>query len=231
MNPFKASICTLTLFTSAQTIQAASLLTNGDFSTNDTTDWITTGAAGVVDASSGAAVFAGGGSPDGNLHQDFTPTTSSITLSFEFVNPDPAGADRATNLFFGGTGGQINLRVRPGGDIQIFQSGGPSWQNILPDGTATNDGSTVNTLSLTVNDVGGSWDYDLTVNGNSATGLGFFQNAAPTDISRITFSNDFGSTGFTIDNVAVNTNPIPEPSGFLLCALAGLTFGARRRRS
>ena len=208
---------------------AVNLLVNGDFATNDLTGWTTTGAAGVVDASSGAAVFVGGGSPDGNLVQDFAAQTIAVTLSFEFVNGDPTGGDRATNFFLrGGVGGQINMRVRPGGDLQIFQSGGPSWQDIFPDGTAVNDGVTVNTLSLTVNDFGANFDYDVTVNGNTVTGLGFFQNLAPPEISGITFTNDFGATAFTIDNVSVD--PIPEPSGALLLAMGALGLAVRRRK-
>ena len=212
----------------ASQASAVNILVNGDFATNDITGWTTTGAAGIVDASSGAAVFAGGGAPDGNLTQAFTPQVTPVTLYFEFVNSDPVGTDRATNFFFAGAGGQINMRVRPGGDLQIFQSGGPSWQNIFPDGTATNDGSTVNTLSLTVNGVGGGWDYDVTVNGNTVTGLSFFQNATPTDIDRIVFTNDFGATAFTVDNVSVDA--IPEPSGVMLLGLGALGLAARRRR-
>ena len=206
---------------------SANLLVNGDFTSGET-GWSDSNNVGTV--SSGVLSIAGGGSPDGNFSQAFAPQTGPTVVSFDFFTTNPGSGDRSMNIFLRESvgGGQINLRVITGGNVQIFQSGGPSWQTLSGlNGSVVTDGTTVNTFQLTFNAYGGSLDYDVTVNGSTETGVGFFQNTTLDDFSQFHFTNDFGATAFSADNVSVD--PIPEPSAALLglVALVGLL---RRRR-
>ena len=86
-------------------------------------------------------------------------------------------------------------------------------------------------FSLTFNGFGTGFDYDLTVGGQTATGLSFWQNTALNNFDELTFVNEFSNTGYEIDNVVVST--VPEPSSAVLLMLSGLALsnlGWRRRR-
>ena len=204
---------------------AANILINGDFETGDLTGWTDPNGIGTVNA--GRLDIAGGASPDGFVQQTFAAQMVTTTVSAEFWTVNPA--DRSFNMFLRGStsSGQINLRVVPGGNVQIFNSGS-TWETLANlNGSVVTDGTTANTITVTLNDYGASLDYDVTVNGATESGVGFFQNAAPANVSRIAFDNDFGTTGFSVDNVSVS--PVPEPGSALLALLAGLGLLRRRR--
>jgi len=214
------------------------LITNGDFETGNFTGW-NTGLSPNPAIVSGASALAGSHSAEmpssgnGFLFQNFGPVVGSYRTEFLFSMPDPGhGGNRALSVFWRSTeSGQINLRVVDAGndgdgDVQVFDESS-GWQTVLTDSVEL--GSTVNSLALTYNDFGTGANYDLTVNGNSNTGLSFFQNAAPNNLSRLDFSNVFSDGSYTIDNVSV---AVPEPSSALaLVFLAGCTLLRRGRRA
>jgi len=212
----------------------ASLLTNGDFETGDFTGW-TDDASGASVTGSGAlegsfsASFPASG---GDLSQSFAPVTSPVTVSLLFTMGDPGGGgNRGFNLSLrdAGAGEQINLRVVDGsndgdGDVQIFDGqpggGGGSWQTVSDLNDSVSFSST-NDFSLTIHTFGGSFDYDVTINGQTASGLSFQQNDNSffAELDTLAFVNQFSQGGYVVDDVSVTA--IPEPSGFALIGLLG----------
>ncbi len=206
---------------------AANILINGDFGTGDLTGWTDTNGIGTVNA--GRLEIAGGGAPDGFVQQGFEPQVVATTISAEFWTVDPG--DRSFNMFLrqDATSAQINLRVVPGGNIQIFFSTAGSWQTLTNlNGSVVTDGTTANSITVTLNDYGAALNYDVTVNGATESGVGFFQNGPLSNVGRIAFDNDFGTTGYSVDNVSVS--PVPEPGSALLALLGGLGLLRRRCR-
>lgn len=231
------TFCFAGLFLLAAPANAVSV-TNGDFETGDFTGWSNGAGATIV---SGGAALAGsfsaelpGVSGGGAVAQSFTPTTEVVQTSFLFAMGDPGGSsNRGLNAFWreSAGSGQINLRVVDvdndgDGDVQVYDG---SWQTVLPDSVSF---STTNSLSLRLNEYGGSANYDLNVNGDIAAGLSFFQNQVIDDFDEIQFSNQFGVSAFTVDNfTAAEVVAIPEPAtgGLVLLSLVGLAFARRRR--
>ena len=170
----------------------------------------------------------GPGAPQA-LAQAFTAQTVPVTLSFTFSAADP-GAGLGLQVYLGESagGGQINLVIwdiggSSAGDVSIFDLNTGSFQTILTD--AVTFGAT-ESFSLTINDYGASFDYDLAVGSKSTTGLSFSQNNVLDDFDKVSFVNEFGNTGYEIDNVAV----VPEPSSAALLGLGGLALILRRRK-
>jgi len=207
---------------------AVSLITNGDFETGDESNWTDGAGASITNGSAALAgtysllMPAGGGG--GLFSQSLDPTTDRTPLqtTFSFSMEDPGGAtDRGLNAYWvesgGGGAGQINLRVVDfdddgDGDVQIYDG---TWNLILADVVAfgTTADPSVNTLTLTINSLGAGLDYDVTVNGSTASGLSYEQNQQIDDVAKIEFSNQYGATAYTIDNVSMTTR---EPQGSVI---------------
>ncbi|NNC89467.1 MAG: hypothetical protein HKN82_13500 [Akkermansiaceae bacterium] len=217
-------------------------LVNGDFETGDLTSWSNSAGATVESTGALAGVYSlvlpGGAAPDGNVSQFITPLTTPATASLLFSMADPgADANRGFNMFLGSAGNsaQVNLRVVDlgndgDGDLQVFDSAS-SWQTIISDAVVF--GST-NSLSVSFTGYGASFGYDVAVNAASATGLSFYQNHATdfTAFDQVLFTNDFGVTGFTVDNVAVESaSAVPEAAEALVFLLGFLGLASHRRRA
>lgn len=207
---------------------AVSLVTNGDFETGDESNWTDGATASITNGSSALAgtysllMPAGGGG--GPFSQSLNPTTERTPLqtSFSFSLDDPGGAtDRGLNAYWvesgGGGAGQINLRVVDrdedgDGDVEIYDG---TWNLILADVVTfgTTADPSVNTLTLTINSLGAGLDYDVTVNGSTASGLSYKQNQQIDDVAKVEFSNQYGATAYTIDNVSMTTR---EPQGSVI---------------
>jgi len=232
MRPFFAALLALSL---AATSHAATII-NGDFETGTFTGW-STGATGATITSPGLSgtysATLPGISGGGNLAQTLGGNATYLALSFSM--PDPGGpGDRGFNIFVGqsSSSSQLNIRVVDlnddgVGDVQIFDSApNNSWQTIAAlVGSVSFTGT--NSFVLRFNGFGSpGLNYDLTINGITAYGLSFRQNGSPTQFNLITFSNQFGTSPFTVDNIVV-----PEPSRalLLLVSLSALTSLHRRR--
>ena len=214
---------------------AANVIVNGDFETGDFTGWTNTATATIDSTTpllgSHSALVpndVGAGAPQALL-QAFAAQTDPVALSFTFSAADP-GAGLGLQVYLGESagGGQINLVIwdiggSSAGDVSIFDLNTGSFQTILTD--AVTFGAT-ESFSLTINDYGASFDYDLAVGSKSTTGLSFSQNNVLDDFDKVSFVNEFGNTGYEIDNVAV----VPEPSSAALLGLGGLALILRRRK-
>ncbi len=217
----------------------ANAILNGDFETGDLSGWSNSAGAtiatGVSALDGTSSAFLPDSTVDSGYLRQYLPSVSTpVVTEFIFTMPDPGGpGDRGLNAFWDGPGGQINLRVvdldsDSDGDVQIYQQGS-GWQTpaSLKDSVSFSE---VNSLRLTLNDFGSSFDYDVTVNGATTTGLGFYQYSALESFDNVYFSNSYSAVGFTIDNVFVS---IPEPMTLLVWSLLaglGVGLGWRRRR-
>ena len=213
----------------------AAIISNGDFETGDFTGWTNTATATIDSTTpllgSHSALVpndVGAGAPQALL-QAFAAQTDPVALSFTFSAADP-GAGLGLQVYLGESagGGQINLVVVDldndgDGDVQIYDTTLASFQTVLTDAVTFGEQTT---LSLTFNSFGAGFDYDLAVGSKSATGLSFSQNNVLDDFDKVSFVNEFGNTGYEIDNVAV----VPEPSSAALLGLGGLALILRRRK-
>ena len=204
-----AALAGLTL--AAGSASAANVITNGDFETGDLTGWSLGIDGTTIDSTT---PLAGSHSalqlPKGSdfLSQSFTSFTGAATTSFIFAASDPGGAgDRSMNVTFGesGSSNQINLRLVDqdadgDGDVQVFNG---AWTTVLTD--AVTFGSTT-TFSLTINEYGAGFNYDLNVGGNIASGLTDVQGGVLNDFNEISFVNSSlaGGSTFEFDNVSVD---------------------------
>lgn len=209
----------------------ASLITNGDFETGAIGPWSNSAGATIVTGGSALdgtySLFLPGGSGGGSVGQTFAPITSgAYTTKLIFSMPDP-GADRGFNAYWGATGSQqINLRVvdvagGSDGDVQIFST---AWNTVLTDVVSFTG---TNNLQLTINNYGGAFNYDLSVNGASSNGLTFSQNGVPTHLARFALNNQFGTSPFTVDNISI---AVPEPASATLLTALLCAFGFSRRK-
>jgi len=159
-------------------------------------------------------------------------------------------SNRSLNLLLrnDGNSGQINLRVVPGGDIQVYDSG---WHTLAAgvvdfsvDGNADNDfedelDDVLNVHSLRV--VGNYRDstpyYDVYLSDVNtaelrliASNVSWFQTADPVaglGPYSVLFQTGISDADYVVDNVRLVN--IPEPATFSLLALGALGLVRRRR--
>ena len=193
-------------------VAQANLLVNGDFETGDLTAWTNTATATIDSTTpllgSHSALVpndVGAGAPQALL-QAFAAQTDPVALSFTFSAADP-GAGLGLQVYLGESAGsgQINLVVVDldndgDGDVQIYDTTLASFQTVLTDAVTFGEQTT---LSLTFNSFGAGFNYDLTVGSQTATGLSYWQNKALDDFNELSFVNEFGNTGYEIDDVQV----------------------------
>ena len=228
----------------------AFLITNGDFETGDTTGWTIPSGHNPGSVVSGASALDGsysfGHLATGSILAQqpaggpLTDPGTSVSLIFSMPDPGTVGA-RGLNmtLYNGGSdNSQVNLRVNEDGvedglgDVQVYDVGIFNWQTILQD--VVTFGAT-HALTVTFNGFGAGLDYDVSVDGNTASGLNYFQslggNVELNALAELRFTGAGGANNgpYTIDNVVV----IPEPSSLalLLMAAGGLVWGRARRRA
>jgi hypothetical protein len=232
--PTRPHALSLLLFSLVPPSHAATLI-NGDFETGNFIGWTTGNSNATITSPGLSGNFAAtlpGISGGGNLAQTLGNTTASI-LRLDFSMPDPGGPlDRGFNVFVGQSQNNFQLNIRVVdidnnglGDIQIFHTPLNAWQTITPLRGLVSF-SDPNSFALKFDSFGASLNYDLSINGVTATSLSFRQNGAPTQFNSLIFSNQFGSSAFTIDNIIV---PEPARALLLLLSLTALLSFHRKR--
>ncbi len=218
----------------------AQILVNGNFETGGFTGWTNTASATIDSVAPLAGSYSAvlpvtpGTGGAHTLSQGFAPQTSPATAQFIFSMPAPvAPAVRGLQLYLRDSSAlrQINLQVvdltaNGLGDVQIYNTPNSAFRTVLTDVVTFNQPTT---LSLTIKGYGTSFNYDLTVGGQTVTGLSFYQFNKPTDLAEIDFVNQFQSSGFEVDNVSVTVVPEPATTGIL--AIGGIAILLARRYS
>jgi hypothetical protein len=213
---------------------AANVIVNGDFETGDLTGWTLGGSATSIDsttplAGSHSALQVNGG---GAIFQSFTAFTGAATTSFIFAASDPGGdGDRSMNVTFGESAStnQINLRLVDDnadgdGDVQAYNG---TWTTVLSNAVTFGD---TTTFSMTINDYGAGFSYDLNVGGNIASGLTDVQDGVLNDFDQLAFATASLASGSTFEFDNVSVEAVPEPSTTALIGLGGLALILRRRK-
>ncbi len=215
----------------------AQILVNGNFETGGFTGWTNTASATIDSVAPLAGSYSAvlpvtpGTGGAHTLTQGFAPQTGRTTTQFIFSMPDPAVRGLQFYLRDSSALHQINLQVidlnNDGtGDVQIYNTPNSAFRTVLTDVVTFNQPTT---LSLTIKGYGTSFNYDLTVGGQTVTGLSFYQFNKPTDLAEIDFVNQFQSSGFEVDNVSVTVVPEPATTGIL--AIGGIAILLARRYS
>lgn len=232
----------------------ANVILNGDFesptnansATNTFPNWteFAGGAGNAGDTAVVAAVGITGTSArlvtdKGNLVQAPAVGLSSYQLDLDFAMPDPVTAgNRGFSMFIqGSTGqGQINMRVVNGtlagkGTLQAFRSSDSTWQTLVANAVnfSASDLSSLTTNHLTITGSYGPVSYTAVVNGSPSAASNFTQGTTPTSFSQLTFSSDFSSVDWVVDNVVLTGTAVPEPGVAGLIAAAALMGLGRRR--
>lgn len=199
------------------------ILDNGDFEAGDFSSWTNTAGATINSASPLAGLYSAAlPTGSGEVAQSFTALSGVVTTDFSFYMADPGsgGGQRGLQLMLREDAGNglINLQVVDldndgDGDVQIYNqnaaAGSIGWQTVLTDAVVF---GSANTLSLTFNAFSANFDYDLTVNGSTVTGLSFWQNGVLDDYSELAFLNQYSAIGYTVDSVQIAVIPDPEAS-------------------
>jgi hypothetical protein len=208
---------------SLRMISTPVLFENGDFETGNYTSWTNTAGATIDSATPLAGLYSAAlRTGSGEIAQTFTAQSGVVTTDFSFYMADPGsgGEQRGLQLMLREEVGigQINLQVVDldndgDGDVQIYNqnaaAGSTGWQTVLTDAVVF---SSANTLSLTFNAFSVIFDYTLTVNGSTVTGLSFWQNGVMDDYSKLAFLNQYSAIGYTVDSVQIAVIPDPEVS-------------------
>lgn len=183
------------------------------------------------------------------LRQSFDETSPTWGISWDFASEDPGGAgNRSMSGSIGYGTGEIIFRVVDtdadgDGDFQVFQGGGPGWQDIAALKDSVIFDPDVQLLPLThsilisgdftsASAAGRTYDVTITDSAGgvkSATGLAFYNGTLPVQNSGvidIAFNTFIGPGDYVIDNVVIVPTPAALPAGLALLAAAGL----RRRR-
>ncbi len=232
----------------------AELLTNGNFEsvTADQFDGWTYNNAGsavvetgsVISGTNSAEIVASIGSieqapSDANLTQ--------FTLDFDFAVFPNAGRTLNLLLYYSLDRGvrMINLRVN-GSSAEVQVVNGSSFQSIgsLVAKTTGDDNNDKlwstetpvnNHMTITADFTPGSASYDVTLNGNTVSGISYFQVAAPSEdfhtLSSVRFQGSSSAANYLVDNVTLAA--VPEPSSLALLSLGilgGLLTAARGRK-
>ena len=215
-----------TFLATAATASAAISLTNGNFATNNTTGWNTTG---TVSAATGAAVLSAGAT----LSQDFSTGVTGTAENYDF-QLDFSFSVSANNINQririrdnSNAGDIITLRLNATGTgIERFSG---TWGSALTGITITpNTTYWFRVVGSDLDLAGRSYTLGFSTDGVSyvSTGplTGFHSALVGSDFETVTFESGAG-TILTLDNVSV----VPEPSAALLGGL-GLLALLRRRR-
>ena len=225
----------LFIFGGATSSFAAYILTNGNFATNDSTGWTTTGS---VSATTGAAAISSGGI----ISQDFSSGTTATTenydfqLDFSFSLSSVANTHRIrlrSNNYVGGNGTDgdlITLRLKTGSTIIEAFNGG-TWFDALTGISVSADTNYWLRVIGTDLDVSGrkytvGFSTDGTTYTTSSSITAF--HASPgeyKDFESIGFESLAGGPTLTVDNISI----VPEPSAALLGGLGMLALLRRRR--
>lgn len=226
------SVISVFLFT-PMVASAAYTLSNGNFSTNSTSGWTTTG---TVNASSGAAVF----SASSGISQDFSNTTVATAENYDFqldftFSVSAANQNQRFRIRDNNNSGDIiTLRLNSGNGVQMFRGTAMSapnnlWENALSFTIANN---TTYHMRITGSDFdlsSRSYTIGLSSDGVSYTTssslVTFHSAASGSDFETLVFESG-ASTTMTVDNITV----VPEPASALLGGL-GLLALLRRRRA
>lgn len=210
---------------------AAYILTNGNFASNNTTGWTTTG---TVSATSGAAVLSAGAS----ILQDFSNGAGTATaenydfqLDFTFQVSASNQNQRIRIRDNSNANDIITLRLNSGTGVQAFSglaSGSLGWQSALAFTVANNTNYFFRVTGVDLDLSSRSFTVGLSsdgINYTTSSALTWFHSAAVgSDFETIVFESG-ASTTLTVDNVTV----VPEPGSAALAALATLGLVRRRR--
>ena len=218
------------LLTLPVTSHAAYVLTNGDFSTNDTTGWTSTG---TVNAASGAAVMSASSSLDQDFSNGATGTAENFSFQLDFTflliavnqNQRIRIRDNSNAVDI------ITLRFNNGTGMDAFDGiagTNTGFQNALAFTLTTNTTYFFRLIGVDLDLVGRTFALGLSsdgINYTSTAPLTFF-HSAPVGSDFETLRVESGaSTTMTIDNIIV----VPEPTTSLLGGLGVLGLLRRRR--
>lgn len=235
----------IAVLATAASVQAANLLTNGNFETYTTdgstttfpgwTEFTGTTAAAAhtpLDGSYSAKLIGG----NAYVNQFFTPVSQyTLDLDFAAAKPTADNNSRVLSMILVGNTGQINLRIvnnAGSANVQVYSN---TWNTILTNAatfsTDLDNNPLKNHLTLAA-DYSGTPTYTVSITDNGGTvhtsaPVSYFQAGISTSLKGISFHTDYAPTFNTVvDNISI---VVPEPAT-LTAALPLAALALTRRR-